>query len=113
MANKIQVRRGSKANLPVLEQAEFGFCTDTDEVYIGNGASNIPLSGGSGDVTGDDSSTDNAIPKFDGTGGKTIQNSGVIIDDDNKITGVAAITFGNFKLSYNSGEDSLDISYLG
>ena len=31
--------------------------------------------------------TDNAVPKFDGTNGYTIQNSGVIIDDNNNVSG--------------------------
>lgn len=38
---------------------------------------------GAGDVAGAASSTDNAIARFDGTGGKTIQNSGIIISDSN------------------------------
>jgi hypothetical protein len=36
---------------------------------------------GSGSVTGPVSSTDNAIPRFDGTGGGTLQNSGITIAD--------------------------------
>ena len=40
----------------------------------------------SGLTTGAASSTDNAIPKFDGTTGKVIQNSGVTIDDSNNIS---------------------------
>lgn len=40
---------------------------------------------GGGDVSGPASSTDNAIVRFDGTGGKTIQNSGVIINDSNEV----------------------------
>jgi hypothetical protein len=46
----------------------------------------------SGDVYGPASATDNAIARFDLTTGKIIQNSGVIIDDSNNITGAAAIT---------------------
>lgn len=42
---------------------------------------------GSGDTTGAASSTDNAVTRFDGSGGKTIQNSGVIIDDSDAISG--------------------------
>lgn len=42
--------------------------------------------GGSGDVTGPASSTDNAIARFDGTGGKTLQNSGATIDDSGNLT---------------------------
>jgi len=38
-----------------------------------------------GNVTGDSSSTDNAIVRFDGTDGKTLQNSSVTIDDSGNI----------------------------
>lgn len=41
MANKIQVKRGVKASLPVLSIAEFGFCTDTKELFIGSATGNI------------------------------------------------------------------------
>jgi hypothetical protein len=41
---------------------------------------------GSGDVAGPSSSTDNAIARYDGTTGKLIQSSGVILDDDDAIT---------------------------
>lgn len=37
--------------------------------------------GGSGDVTGPASSTDNTVARFDGTGGKTLQGSAVTISD--------------------------------
>ena len=52
-----------------------------DKVAAGGGGG-----GGSGDVTGPGSSTDNAITRFDGTGGKTLQNSGCTIDDSNNVT---------------------------
>lgn len=42
----------------------------------------------SGDVVGPGSSTDNAVVRFDSTTGKIIQNSGVIVDDSNNVTGV-------------------------
>lgn len=41
---------------------------------------------GDGDVSGPGSSTDNAIARFDGTDGKAIQNSLVLIDDDGTTT---------------------------
>jgi len=40
MANTLQVRRGTKATLPTLAAGELGFCTDTYEVYVGDGATN-------------------------------------------------------------------------
>jgi len=36
-------------------------------------------------VSGQDSSTDNAIARFNGKSGKIIQDSGILIDDDNKL----------------------------
>lgn len=47
--------------------------------------------GGSGDVTGPASSTDNAVARFDGAGGKTLQNSTVTIDDTGNVTFPARI----------------------
>ena len=44
---------------------------------------------GAGDVTGPGSSTDNAIARFDGAGGKTLQNSGITIDDSNNLDAAA------------------------
>jgi len=42
MANTIQVRRGTAAELVgvALTQAELGYATDTDQVFIGDGAAN-------------------------------------------------------------------------
>jgi hypothetical protein len=46
----------------------------------------------SGDVVGPASATDNALARFNLTTGKLIQNSGVIVDDTNNVTGVATLT---------------------
>lgn len=43
MANKIQFKRGVKANLPTLSVAEPAFTTDTNQFFIGNGTTNIEL----------------------------------------------------------------------
>jgi hypothetical protein len=40
MANKIQIKRGLKINLPILDSGEPGFCTDTGEVFFGDGSAN-------------------------------------------------------------------------
>lgn len=52
----------------------------------------ISTSGGGGDVSGPGSSTDNAIARFNGTDGKTIRNSAVLIDDSANITGATSIS---------------------
>jgi hypothetical protein len=38
---KIIMKNGNKAKLPKLDVAEFGFCKDTDEIYIGSINNNI------------------------------------------------------------------------
>ena len=71
----------------------------TSSNYEGyNGATWDNLSGGgagSGDFVGPASSTDNAVVRFDGATGKLGQNSGVLIDDLNNITGVGTLASGN------------------
>lgn len=43
---------------------------------------------------GPSTSTDNALVRFDGATGKTLQNSGVIVDDSNNVSGVVGLTIG-------------------
>lgn len=40
MAQTIQIKRGLKASLPVLLAGEMALCTDTKEVFIGDGSAN-------------------------------------------------------------------------
>lgn len=61
---------------------------------------------GTGDVVGPASSTDNAVARYDGTTGKIIQNSGVLIDDSNNLS--TSGTLGGSNLSgTNSGDQNL------
>lgn len=43
MASKIQIKRGNKADLPILSDGEYGFCQDTSEIFIGNGGTNTKI----------------------------------------------------------------------
>ena len=43
MANTVQIKSGAKASLPTLNAREFGFATDTYELFIGKGASNLEV----------------------------------------------------------------------
>lgn len=54
-----------------------------------NSIANVTMAGNS--VSGPASSTDNAITRWDGTSGTSVQNSSVIIEDDNSIHGIAKI----------------------
>lgn len=89
------------------------------EVYAYNSSSGeLEPAASVGDVTGAASSTDNAISRFDGTGGKTLQNSGVTIDDNDKMEGVSNIAFDTAspqavaaagEMAWNTDEDTLDL----
>lgn len=76
-----------------------------------NGAAEWTLGpvGGGGSITGAGSSTDNAITRWNGTGGTSIQDSGVIIDDTNNITGVATLTLGTAGLHLLDTDASHDL----
>ena len=45
MTSKIKIKRGTKAQLPLLELAEPGFTTDTKELFVGDGISNVKIGG--------------------------------------------------------------------
>lgn len=38
----IQIKRGLKADLPILNDGELGYCTDTHEIFVGYNGVNIP-----------------------------------------------------------------------
>jgi len=58
-----------------------------DAITIGSTNISFVFIGGTSVVIGPASSTDNAIVRFDGTTGKTLQNSSVLIDDTGIMTG--------------------------
>lgn len=69
--------------------------TGMDLVDDGNGGITINgPTGGTGDVVGPASATDNAVARFDSTTGKLVQNSGVTISDANVISAVGALFSG-------------------
>jgi hypothetical protein len=43
MANKIQIKRGVYASLPTLDSGEFGWCTNTYQLYVGTGSTNYEI----------------------------------------------------------------------
>jgi len=64
------------------------------------GAYSTPAGGG--DFVGPASSTDNAIMRFDSTTGKLGQNSGILIDDSDNMSGVNDLDIlGGFKMANN------------
>lgn len=51
MANKIQIKRGLKANLPTLSEGEAAFTTDEKKLYIGSNSGNIEIGGNGSTAT--------------------------------------------------------------
>lgn len=51
----------------------------------------IAAGGGGGSIGGSTGATDNAVLRANGTGGSTLQNSGVLIDDSDNITNVNGV----------------------
>lgn len=68
-----------------------GSVTNTEFQYINTLSSNAQTQIGDR-VVGAASSTDNALARFDLATGKVIQNSGIIVDDSNNVTGVNDMT---------------------
>lgn len=101
MAEQIPLKWDDAANTPArftstdtipIEHIATG-TPDGTKFVRDDGTLAVPAGGGvgGGDVTGPASSTDNALPRFDGTSGKILQASSVIVSDANAITGVASI----------------------
>lgn len=67
-------------------------------------------SGGSGDVVGPSSSTDNAVARFDGTTGKLIQNSGVLIDDNGQVIVTPASGLDGIIITSTGASVGLEVS---
>lgn len=109
------------ANQRLVDMTAASALDGTEVVYGVQSSDNVKIttqaiadlaSGGSGDVVGPASATDNAIARYDGTTGKLIQNSGATIDDTGIITGASYIGAGlkadssaGLLLESNSGTD--------
>jgi hypothetical protein len=71
------------------------------------------------DVEGPASSTDNAIARFDGTTGKLLQNSQLIISDSGDLTGLGTITANSsgatntVTLTHNGAGDAIQLNHAG
>lgn len=60
---------------------------------------------GTGDVEGPGSATDNALARYDGASGKHIQNSGVLLLDDDHLIGPTAISMAERSAALPVGTD--------
>ena len=61
---------------------------------------------GSGDVSGPGSSTDNALSRWDGTGGDTLQDSGWLLDDGDSLTAASGLIMGGNEVYLDADGDT-------
>lgn len=103
--NSIGAKAITKNGTTALSAGNIASGSVAEVVYDGTQfqlISSLPISA-SGDVVGPASSTDNAIARFDSTTGKLIQNSGVIVDDSNNVTGIVDLTSNTVKSTTTIG----------
>lgn len=70
-------------------------------IIVRNNSSIIVVSEGimgppGGNLVAPSETIDNSVPRFDGTDGETLQDSGVTIDDDDNMDVPGTLTAGNF-----------------
>jgi len=92
----------------ITDKVDIGLIATDDEVLIADTSDGGKLkrtqvadflaSGIGGDVVGPSSSIDNTIPRFDGTTGKIIQGSLVVVDDAGNMDGIRSIS-----IDYDAG----------
>ncbi|TIU70885.1 MAG: hypothetical protein E5W25_05805 [Mesorhizobium sp.] len=77
----------------------------------------LTAGGIAGSMTGPASSTDNAIARFNGTTGTTVQNSGVTIDDSNNLSTAGSISSSSSSnlatISTSASAGTLTLSGVG
>lgn len=84
-----QLLIGSTGSDPVLATLTAG-----TDISITEGAGSITINAtGGGDVSGPVSSTDNALARWDGTSGDTLQDSTVIVTDNGEMTNASQPAF--------------------
>lgn len=88
---------GAWLQVPVAHVASNGTFSNGDTLYV-----SFARAGDDGNMAGPASSTDNAVPRFNGTGGTTLKSSGVTLDDSNNMSGVAALAATTIELGHAS-----------
>jgi hypothetical protein len=85
LPDKSGVPSGACISGPPFVDVQFDISTSPPTLYTCKTGTWTITAGGGVDVAGPASSTDKAVARFNGTGGKTIQNSTVTIDDNGSV----------------------------
>ncbi|WEG14017.1 GDSL-type esterase/lipase family protein [Pullulanibacillus sp. KACC 23026] len=76
--SKIQIKRGLKANLPILDDGELAFCTDTKEYFIGTINGNV--------LVNDFSKVVNKVEASSTNGNLSVDGKEIKVYDDTSVT---------------------------
>ena len=83
------------------------------QVLTSNGAAALPtFQAAAGDVSGGGSSTDNALARWSGTGGDTLQDSTVIVTDNGEMTNASQPSFLAYLASSDTNATGNATTYL-
>ena len=99
-ANTLQVFPASSDNLGAGVNTATTIRSGSRKLFIAYDVTNWEEIIDDAPVQGPASSTDNAVARYDSTTGLLVQDSGVIVDDSNNVTGVASLSFGQDALNY-------------
>lgn len=86
---------------PVNGMIRYETDTPTVEAYIGGVWTDLI---GSGTIGGSTGATDNAVLRANGVGGSTLQNSGIIIDDSDNLSGMLSMEVAGIAAGYTDSE---------
>lgn len=105
--SEVVIQDGNTSSLQYYNSAIKQFSAVTIGTGITFTAGTLSAAGGSGDVVGPASATDNAITRFDLTTGKLIQNSLATVDDSGVIGSNGANLSGNLNLATTTSSRAL------
>jgi hypothetical protein len=80
------------------------------QVLQANGSGGVSFGNAAAGFNGPVSSIDNSLPRFDGTGGVTVQGSSVIVDDSNDVFFPSAIGYSPVSVSLATNTYTINLS---
>lgn len=92
-------------NILITSRDETGAQGTGDFDFVGGSlkSNGVTVGTGSGNVSmTDENDTDNAVIRADGTSGRNIQKSGVLIDDSDNVSGIGALSTTSIELGHAS-----------
>lgn len=100
----VRIPTGITGARPVGVAGDFRYNLDTDELeYYDAGTTTWKTLGtSSGTIPSIGSSTDNAVVRWNGTGGNAIQDSSIIVSDTDAVSGVTQLDVDNLRLDGNT-----------